>query len=331
MKFYTSLFNERLEEIIQSKEPANLYDPVNYIMTLGGKRIRPALTLMSCHLFGQEPSRALNAALTIEMFHNFTLIHDDIMDRADVRRGKMTVHKKWDLNTGILSGDVLMILSFEQLETYPPELYKELMHIFNKTAIEVCEGQQMDMDFELRTDVGADEYFKMIEYKTAVLLGCALQMGAKIAGASIADQMAIGDFGVNLGIAFQLQDDYLDSFGGADFGKRIGGDILEAKKTFLYIRTMEQADAKDREKLLSFFKEPMQMSVAVDAEEERLASERIKKVTSLFKKYSANELLKNEIRTFTDKALERLEGSSLDENGKAPFREFANFLMQRQI
>jgi len=331
MKFYTSLFNERLEEILESKEPANLYDPVNYIMTLGGKRIRPALALMSCHLFGQEPSKALNAALTIEMFHNFTLIHDDIMDRADVRRGKMTVHKKWDLNTGILSGDVLMILSYEQLQTYPPELYKELMHIFNKTAIEVCEGQQMDMDFELRTDVGADEYFKMIEYKTAVLLGCALQMGAKIAGASSSDQMAIGDFGVNLGIAFQLQDDYLDSFGGADFGKRIGGDILEAKKTFLYIRTMERADLKDREKLLSFFKEPMQMSGAVDAEEERLASERIEEVTSLFKKYGANELLKNEIRTFTDKALERLEGSSLDEKGKAPFREFANFLMQRQI
>ena len=331
MKLYTSLFNERLEEIIESKEPANLYDPVNYIMTLGGKRIRPALALMSCHLFGQEPSKALNAAMTIEMFHNFTLIHDDIMDRADVRRGKMTVHRKWDLNTGILSGDVLMIKSYEQLETYPPQLYKELMQIFNKTAIEVCEGQQMDMDFELRTDVGAHEYFKMIEYKTAVLLGCALQMGAKIAGASNSDQIAIGDFGVNLGIAFQLQDDFLDSFGGADFGKRIGGDILEAKKTLLYIKTLERSDEKDRKELLNLFKEPMQLSGTVDAEDERKASERIEKVTALFKKYGADELLKNEIRTFTDKALERLEVSSLDEDGKVPFRDFANYLMQRKI
>src|SRR5210317_554588 len=163
MELYTDLFKTHLQDIIESKEPANLYDPVNYIMTLGGKRIRPALALMSCHLFGVEPSKALDAAMAIEMFHNFTLIHDDIMDRAELRRGKMTVHKKWDLNSGILSGDVLMILSYRQLETYSPELYHKLMTLFNKTAIQVCEGQQMDMDFEERTQVEAQEYFKMIE------------------------------------------------------------------------------------------------------------------------------------------------------------------------
>ena len=330
MEFYTNLFKNRLQEITESKEPENLYDPVNYIMTLGGKRIRPSLALMSCHLFGSDPAKALDAAMAIEMFHNFTLIHDDIMDRADIRRGKMTVHKKWDLNTGILSGDVLLILSYEQLETYPAELYKELMQIFNRTAIEVCEGQQMDMDFELRTDVQGHEYFKMIRYKTAVLLGCALQMGAKIAGAGSADQKAIYDFGVNLGTAFQLQDDYLDSFGGADFGKRIGGDILEAKKTFLYLKTLEYADPKDRETFLKIYEEPLQLATETSEVDGDLAAERIEMVKSLFKKYGADQLLLKEIKDHTNKALQNVEGLSLDEKSKDLLREFSNLLMKRK-
>ncbi len=331
MEFYTDLFKTHLQEILESKEPANLYDPVNYIMTLGGKRIRPALALMSCHLFGAEPSKALDAAMAIEMFHNFTLIHDDIMDRADIRRGKMTVHKKWDLNTGILSGDVLLILSYEQLESYEARLYKELMQLFNKTAVEVCEGQQMDMDFELRTDVESHEYFKMIRFKTAVLLGCALQMGAKIAEASSEDQKAIYDFGVNLGTAFQLQDDYLDSFGGDDFGKRIGGDILEAKKTFLYLKTLERADAEDRESILEIYAEPIQLANDAPTVDEAVASQRIEKVKALYKKYGADRLLLKEIQDYTHKALESVEGLSLDQQGKSLLREFSNLLMKRKV
>lgn len=331
MELYINLFKERLREIIQSKEPANLYDPVNYIMTLGGKRIRPSLALMSCHLFGSEPSKALNAAMAVEMFHNFTLIHDDIMDRADIRRGKMTVHKKWDINTGILSGDVLLIMSYEQLETYPAELYKELMSLFNKTAIEVCEGQQMDMDFELRTDVEPSEYFKMIRFKTAVLLGCSLQMGAKISGARSTDQNSIYDFGVNLGIAFQLQDDYLDSFGGVDFGKRIGGDILEAKKTFLYLKTLEQARPEDRESILNTYGKPLQLNGESSSIDEALAADRIEKVKGLYKKYGADQLLLQEIQNYTGKALQNVESLSLDENSKELLREFSNSLMNRKV
>lgn len=329
--YYTTLFNDHLNQVIRAKEPRNLYDPVNYIMTLGGKRIRPSLALMSCHLFGSDPVRALDAAMAVEMFHNFTLIHDDIMDRAELRRGKMTVHKKWDLNSGILSGDVLMILSYRQLETYSPELYHKLMTLFNKTAIQVCEGQQMDMDFEERTQVEAQEYFKMIEYKTAVLVGCALAMGAVIGGASESDQEAIYDFGVNLGLAFQLQDDYLDSFGDTDFGKRIGGDILERKKTFLYIRALELANEDDKKALLGHY------TGAVERAQDHIenghsANEvRIEEVTRIFQRYGADAMLLNEIRVLTEKALHMIDGLSIEESGKNLLREFSNLLMERKV
>ena len=328
---YTQLFNEHLGEVVRSKNPANLYDPVNYIMTLGGKRIRPSLALMSCHLFGSDPKDALHAAMAVEMFHNFTLIHDDIMDRAELRRGKMTVHTKWDLNAGILSGDVLMILSYRQLEHYPPELYKNLMMLFNKTAIEVCEGQQMDMDFEERSEVGADEYFKMIKFKTAVLVGCSLAMGAMVAGATESDREAIYDFGVSLGLAFQLQDDYLDSFGGSDFGKRIGGDILERKKTFLYIRALELADEDDRNALLDHY--AITAERVQDINEQAIAGneERIKEVNGIFRKYETDRMLLDEIRNLTDSALEIVERLGIDENGKEMLREFSRLLMNRKV
>jgi geranylgeranyl diphosphate synthase type II len=331
IEYYTTLFQDHLDQVIQSREPRNLYDPVNYIMTLGGKRIRPSLALMSCHLFGSDPRRALDAAMAVEMFHNFTLIHDDIMDRAELRRGKMTVHKKWDLNSGILSGDVLMILSYRQLENYQPELYQSLMRIFNKTAIEVCEGQQMDMDFEERTHVEAEEYFKMIKFKTAVLLGCALSMGARVSGAAESDQEAIYDFGTTLGLAFQLQDDYLDSFGGSDFGKRIGGDILERKKTFLYIKTLELAGEDDRKALLGHY------AVAVDREQEKTGEgsseneETISEVNRIFQKYGADTLLLKEIEKLTAKALQIIERLSIDESGKNLLRDFSHLLMKRKV
>ena len=227
-----------LEKNISVKEPENLYQPIAYIMSLGGKRMRPVLALMSCDLFGRDFNEAMEAALSVEMFHNFTLIHDDIMDSADLRRGKQTVHSKWDLNTAILSGDALMIQSNQRLEHYEGTTFKKLISLYNKTALEVCEGQQLDIDFERMLDVPMNAYIRMISFKTAVLVGASMKMGAIVAKASSKDQNKIYDFGLNLGIAFQLQDDFLDTFGSEDFGKRIGGDIVESKKTFLYIKAL---------------------------------------------------------------------------------------------
>ena len=253
MEMYRKAFLAYLDKQKNKREPENLYVPIDYIMGLGGKRIRPVLVLMSCDLFDGDYMEAMEAALSVEMFHNFTLIHDDIMDRADLRRGHQTVHKKWDLNTGILSGDALMIMSNQRLEHYSGEKFKVLISLYNKTALEVCEGQQLDVDFEELLDVPLATYIKMISYKTAVLVGASLKMGAIIAEASFEDQKKLYDFGLNLGIAFQLQDDYLDTFGNDDFGKKIGGDILEGKKTFLYIKALELSNDEDRTKLLTLF------------------------------------------------------------------------------
>jgi geranylgeranyl diphosphate synthase type II len=210
---YREQFVTYLKERTQLAEPKNLYEPVEYILGLGGKRMRPILTLMTAEAFGGKIEDAMDAALAVEMFHNFSLVHDDIMDDAPLRRGKVTVHEKWDVNTGILSGDAMLILSYQCFESYAPETYAELTKLFSKTALEVCEGQQYDVDFETRDDVTIPEYLKMIEYKTSVLVAAAMKMGAIVAKASQKDADAIYEFGRNLGIAFQLKDDYLDAFG----------------------------------------------------------------------------------------------------------------------
>ena len=210
---YQKDFLNYLESFAIDREPKNLYQPINYILKLGGKRLRPVLTLMTTEVFGVKAETSMDAALSIEVFHNFSLVHDDIMDDAPLRRGQKTVHKKWDLNTGILSGDAMLILAYQLFENYEPNTFQALAKLFSKTAIEVCEGQQYDIDFETRNDVTISEYLKMIEYKTAVLVGAAMKMGAIVAKASVEDQNAIYDFGRYLGIAFQLQDDYLDAFG----------------------------------------------------------------------------------------------------------------------
>ena len=208
--------------------------PINYILQLGGKRLRPVLTLMTADIFDADYKKALDAALSVEIFHNFSLVHDDIMDDAPLRRGQQTVHEKWDLNTGILSGDAMLIMAYQLFENYEPKTFQDLAKLFSKTALEVCEGQQYDVDFETRDDVTIPEYLKMIEYKTAVLVGAAMKMGAIVANASKSDQEDIYSFGRLLGIAFQLQDDYLDAFGDPKtFGKQVGGDIIENKKTYL--------------------------------------------------------------------------------------------------
>ncbi|MBT8232408.1 MAG: polyprenyl synthetase family protein [Bacteroidia bacterium] len=246
-------FANYLERFRLSEQPKTLYDPVNYILSLGGKRIRPLLTLAAYNLYDADISKAMNAGMAIEMFHNFSLLHDDIMDDADMRRGKPSVHIKYDPNAAILSGDVMMILSYKLLESYG-EKVQSLYQEFTKTAIEVCEGQRYDMDFEVSSKVSIKEYIEMITLKTSVLLGAAMKMGAIIGEASVQDQFHLYEFGKNLGIAFQIQDDVLDTFGNEEtFGKKIGGDIIQKKKTFLYLKTLELLSEEEAKELRSLF------------------------------------------------------------------------------
>ncbi|MEN9907256.1 MAG: hypothetical protein RLZZ540_397, partial [Bacteroidota bacterium] len=227
---YQEFVIEYLQSQLEVKEPKNLYEPIHYILGLGGKKIRPVLTIMSTEIFDVSYKKALPAALAVEIFHNFSLVHDDIMDDAPLRRGNTTVHEKWNTNTAILSGDAMLILAYQYFEFYEPKIFRKLAKLFSKTALRVCEGQQMDVDFETRQDVTISEYMKMIEYKTAVLVAAAIKMGAIIAEAATENADFIYDFGLNLGLAFQLQDDYLDAFGNPEtFGKQLGGDIIENK------------------------------------------------------------------------------------------------------
>src|SRR5699024_378102 len=237
---YLATYQETLEKALSNSipthEPANLYEPISYMLSIGGKRMRPILTLLACDVFEEDYNKAIEAAKAVELFHNFSLIHDDIMDNAPLRRGKVTVHERWNLNTGILSGDAMLILAYQLFESYPPHIFKQLAELFSKTALEVCEGQQYDIDFEKKDVVSIEAYLKMIEYKTAVLVAAAMAMGAIVAETSEENKKDIYAFGRSLGIAFQLQDDYLDTFGNPEtFGKQVGGDIIENKKTVLYL------------------------------------------------------------------------------------------------
>lgn len=318
---YRDGFVAHLKTRTPMTEPQNLYAPIQYILGLGGKRLRPILTLMTAELFGGKVEEAMDAALAVEMFHNFSLVHDDIMDDAPLRRGKVTVHEKWDLNTGILSGDAMLILSYQFFESYPPEMYKELTSLFSKTAIEVCEGQQYDVDFETRDDVTIPEYLKMIEYKTSVLVAAAMKMGALVANASQKDADAIYEFGRNLGIAFQLQDDYLDAFGDPEsFGKQVGGDIRENKKTFLYLKALEKANKQDKESLLHLYSIKPEDSTA-----------KVEAVKSIFVESDAVGETKAAISEFTQKAFDELEKIDLPKESKALLRKFGEGLMQRTV
>lgn len=317
---YKQEFLTYLNEKIQVKEPKNLYEPIHYILQIGGKRLRPILTLVSNHFFNGNYKDALPAALAIEVFHNFTLVHDDIMDEAPLRRGKTTVHKKWDLNRGILSGDAMMLMTNQLMEHYEPKKFKELMVLFNKTALEVCEGQQYDVDFENRNDVSIDAYKTMITYKTAVLVACSLKMGAIIAGADKKDAQLIYNYGLNLGIAFQLQDDYLDTFGNSEtFGKLIGGDILENKKTFLYLKLLEVINNEDKKTLLQWF------SITEKSDK------KIDEVTALYQKYDIPKIVKQEIDKYTNLSYFSLEKTSINKEGKQFFINLGNDLLNRTV
>lgn len=317
---YKKAFLNYLNERIKVKEPKNLYEPIHYILQLGGKRLRPILAIMTCDLFGGNAKKAFDAALAIEVFHNFTLIHDDIMDSAPIRRGKETVHIKWNENTGILSGDAMMILAYQCIETYEPTVFKELMVLFSKTALEVCEGQQLDIDFETRSDVTIPEYIEMITNKTSVLVAAAMKMGAIIAEVDKEEADKIYDFGLNLGLAFQLQDDYLDTFGDqATFGKQIGGDILENKKTFLYLKALEVCNSGDKETLLKFYS-------GINSFENK-----VEDVTQLFKNNNISEITIQEIEKYSNKAFKVLEKLAISAEKKAVLRNFGLDLMKRTI
>ena len=317
---YKEDFVGYLNEKISIKEPANLYEPIHYILQIGGKRLRPVLTLMTCEIFNGQVTDAYDAALAIEIFHNFTLVHDDIMDSAPIRRGFETVHKKWDVNTGILSGDAMLIIAYQCFENYEPAVYQKLMKLFSKTALEVCEGQQLDVDFESRNDVTIPKYLKMITYKTSVLVAAAMKMGAIIAKVEDDESEKIYDFGLNLGIAFQLQDDYLDTFGDeALFGKQIGGDIAENKKTFLYLKALEVCTDEDKEKLMDFYASRAQNA------------DKVKEVTRIFEKSNIPEITKNEIAFYTNLAFEELENLDIAIDRKELLKTFGLGLMKRTI
>jgi len=318
---YQDFFNQYLSEKTVDKEPVNLYRPISYILEMGGKRLRPVLTLMTAEIFETNYKNALDAALAIEIFHNFSLVHDDIMDDAPLRRGEKTVHEKWNINTGILSGDLMLIISYCFFESYESIIFNELTKLFNEVAIEVCEGQQYDIDFEERNDVTIAEYLKMIKYKTAVLVAAAMKMGALIAKSSKKDAQAIYDFGLNLGIAFQLQDDYLDAFGNPKtFGKQVGGDIIENKKTYLYLKSLELSSSRDSEKLIQLF--------SIRPED---TTDKVKTVKHIFENCGAAKQTQKEIFNYTQKAFSIIETLNIDQDKKTILRMFGENLMNRAV
>lgn len=300
--------------------PAKLYEPISYILDLGGKRMRPALLLMACDLFEGDVEKAMAPALAIEVFHNFTLMHDDIMDKAPLRRGKTTVHERWNANTAILSGDVMLIEGYKLIMQVEDHLLRTILTIFNETAVGVCEGQQLDMEFEVRDDVNISEYIEMIRLKTAVVLGGALKIGALVGGADMKDADLLLQFGENLGLAFQLQDDILDVYGDPEkFGKQVGGDILSNKKTYLLIKTLELANNKSKAELNNWL-----ASTQYDA------TEKVNAVTSIYNAVNVRQHAETEMHNYADKAFKALDDLALPAEKKEYLRNFADSLMVRE-
>ena len=320
-------FNEILEKVEHEVSqlsfeypPKSLYDPIEYILSLGGKRIRPALALMACNLYKENIDNVINPALGVEVFHNFTLLHDDLMDKADKRRNKPTVHKVWNDNTAILSGDAMLIAAYQLIGKTEPDYLKEVFDLFTETALEICGGQQYDMEFESRMDVTEHEYIEMIRLKTAVLLACSLKIGAITGGASKEDAANLYDFGINIGLAFQLQDDLLDVYGDtATFGKNIGGDITCNKKTFLLIHAFELAS-------------PEQKAVLNDwiGKTTFVAAEKIEAVTAIYNELHLKDITIAKMQGYYDKAMEHLSRLNVAPEKLNILKEVSNRLMYRQ-
>jgi geranylgeranyl diphosphate synthase, type II len=313
--------NKKLSLATQNSVPGELYLPISYSLSMGGKRIRPLLVLMGCDLFGGEVEKALDLAAGVEIFHNFTLLHDDIMDRAPVRRGKDTVYKKWNTNIAILSGDTMFAIAYEYISHADPKVLPDLLKTFTQTARQVCEGQQYDMNFETIENVPLAEYMEMIRLKTGVLIAASLKIGAIAAHAGSKDQDNIYKFGENLGIAFQLQDDLLDTFGDIEkFGKEIGGDIVTNKKTYLYIKTMELADERRQMKLAELYS-----NHPIDP------ADKVARVRDLFSSLKIEEITKAEISRYYSEALRFLELVEVEEERKKDLRKMASELIERDF
>ena len=318
--YFAEKISDALENIQLPESPNNLYEPIHYILSLSGKRIRPQLVFMGASLFGyNEIENVLPASIAIEYFHNFSLMHDDIMDKAPLRRGKQTVHQKWNDNVAILSGDALLVKSYEELAKCPAVAVPELLKAFNRVALEVCEGQQFDMDFESRNDVSQSEYINMIRLKTSVLLGGALELGAIIAGANAANRTKLYDFGVNLGIAFQLQDDILDTFGDPKtFGKQVGGDIIVNKKTILHILLKKALSTEDQDE----FNEILSLN-------EKEAEDKVNRMKKLYEKYKIFELANTLKGEYSSKSLQSLEAIEVVVQHKEDLYILSNTLLNR--
>ena len=326
MKTYTApqlldQINAYLEQMPYSRPPKGLYEPIAYELSLGGKRVRPVLMLMAYNIYKEDVERILPQAAGLETYHNHTLLHDDVMDKADMRRNKPTVHNVWNDNTAILSGDAMLILAYRLMAEGLTDKLAEVMHIFTETTMEICEGQQWDMEFEARMDVKVDEYIEMIRLKTSVLLAAALKIGACLADAPAEEAQKLYDFGVKMGLAFQLQDDWLDVYGDPKvFGKNIGGDILCNKKTYMLITALEQADTRQREELTRW------LNAGDDVPAEKIAA-----VTALYNEIGVGKRCEEKVETYYSEGLTILESIALPEERKQVLKEFACSLMNRKV
>lgn len=311
--------NQYLDTMPYDRQPKSLYEPIQYVLSLGGKRIRPTLMMLAYNLYQEGPEKILPQACALETYHNFTLLHDDLMDKADVRRGHPTVHVKWDANTAILSGDTMLLMAFQRMMQCPEDKLQAVLDVFTETTLEIDEGQQYDISFETRNDVREEEYIEMIRLKTSVLLACALKIGAILGGASKADAENLYKFGEQIGLAFQLQDDFLDVYGDPKvFGKAIGGDILCNKKTFMLINAFNKADESQR-------KELEQWVNAVNPDPQ----EKIAAVTTLYNNIGINRLAEERIRHYFNESRKYLDAVQVPEERKQELRAYTDRMMKR--
>lgn len=320
IKEITQIINDGINNMPYTRTPASLYEPIKYTMSQGGKRIRPVLMLLCYNLFKENVENALSCAMGLEMYHNYTLLHDDLMDNAVMRRGNMTVHKKWDANTAILSGDSMLVLSYQLMAQCPQQYLQQILETFTITALEIGEGQQFDMDFEKRTDVTEDEYIEMIRLKTSVLLACAAKIGGIIAGASSGDLTHLYKFGEQIGLAFQLQDDYLDVYGDEKvFGKNIGGDITSNKKTYMLIKALERAEGENLAQLTKWIN-------ATDF----CRTEKISAVTDIYTKLDIQKIAQDKINQYFHSAMEHLNAIDVTPDRKEELLQFVRLMMKRE-
>ena len=314
------MVNDYIEDATITRQPTSLYDPIKYVLSIGGKRIRPVLLLLTYNMYRDDIERVMPTAVGLETYHNYTLLHDDLMDKADMRRGMPTVHRKWDDNTAILSGDSMLVVAFQRVAQCPAENLQDILSLFTMTALEIGEGQQYDMDFENRMDVTEDEYIEMIRLKTSVLLACAVKMGAIMAGASDEDAKNLYAFGEKLGLAFQLQDDLLDVYGDPKvFGKAIGGDITSNKKTYMLINAILRANNEQREELIKLI-------TTNNINKEK----KIKAVTKLYNKIGIRQLCEKKINDYFAEALTYLEKVNVPEEKKTALQRFTDQMMHRE-